>query len=217
VKQWVIINSRKIGIWLGNNVGLLTACASIVAIITLPLIIVGGLLNYLQLRDFLSPVNVELVFANPNMPLFYVFNPSTKVVQQPKYQFLIYDLSVPSTPGNPEEPFLNLEIPVAVLDFIRPGEYEGPWTIQSVAHWGNKIEKGHYLFGFAEVLCPICERVHYYWFFAHVGDAGWFVKISEDESKDIYKNLSAVLYSGGDYLNRIDKLLPIDRRIRIGK
>jgi hypothetical protein len=152
---------RRFHPWLERNATLLGAYRSLGWLLTVPLILVGGYLGFLQLRDALGTPDVALLFGNPDKPLFWVMNSSSKLVREPKYHFLLYDLSLP---GN-QELHLNLEIPTKILDFIRPGQAFGPWTIKSLAGQGSRIEKGHHLFRYAQVQCPTCEQVHFYWIF----------------------------------------------------
>jgi hypothetical protein len=159
--------------WLERHATLLRAYRSLGWLVTIPIVLIGGYHVSQQVLDTLVAPDLELVFGHPALPLFWVMNPSSKLAREGRYQFLLYDLSLP---GNQEER-LNLEIPVKGLDPIRPGRGLGPWTFQSVASYGSRIEQGHHLFGYAQVWCPTCEQVHFYWIFAHVGSAGWYVEI----------------------------------------
>ena len=87
----------------------------------------------------------------------------------------------------------NLEIPVDTVDFVRPGRSAGPWTVRSLARRGASIQKGHHLFGHAQIQCPTCETVHEYWVFVHVGNTGWYAELKDGETSRAGADLADLL------------------------
>ena len=197
--------------WLEENATLLGAYRSLLWLLTVPVVVIGGYLAFLELRDSLLDPDVSLALGRPAAPVFWVINSSPKLVREPKYQFLVYDLG---HKGDPDQ-FLLLEIPVKILDFIRPGRASGPYSLKSVASNGSQIQDGHHLFGYVEVQCPECVRVRYYWLFVKVGTDGWFAEIPEEKTKTILKELAAVVHGGAGALSRVDTLVPVETRVRL--
>jgi hypothetical protein len=206
----LFIFQRKSHPWLIKHANLLGAYRSLGWLLTIPILLGGGYLGFLELREsLLGKPDVTLVFGRPSRPVFWVLNSSPKLAREPKYQFLIYNLSLPGAP----DPYMNLRIPAKIIDPIRPGRDQGPWTLQSVARKGSEIQEGHHLFGYGEVECPDCEQVHSYWIYAQVGVAGWYAEIPANETKAILKNLADVIHGGKDFLTKISNLVPVNRRI----
>jgi hypothetical protein len=194
--------------WVVDNAVALGAYRSLGWLITAPIVLVGGYVGFLQLRDALSLPDVELVFARPAEPVFWLENTSSRLVREPKYSFLLYNFSMRGDPA----PYLNLGIPVKILDPIRPGRGLGPWTIKSISQHGNSIAQGHHLFGYAQVECPTCEHTRYYWIFADVGNFGFYAEIPTDKIKFIQKDLADIVWGGPGYLEKINKLVqPLTR------
>lgn len=195
--------------WLERNANLLSAYSSIVGILLAPVILIGGYVAYVQIEDHLNPPDVTFVFDNPEGPRFRIENPSSKLAREASYQLLLFNLSIAGERGR----YLNLEIPAASVGYIRPGRALGPWTIRSVAHQGASIEKGHHLFGYAQVQCPTCRSVRYYWLYVHVGAEGWYAEITGDEISAIMEKMTAVALGEPYYLSKIEELVPRNRRI----
>ena len=195
--------------WLRKNADLLGAYGSIAGLVLAPVILIGGVVGYLQLKDALDTPDVTLLFGNPEEPRFWVQNPSSKLAREALYELRIFNLGVVADDGA----YLNLEIPVGSVDFVRPGRGFGPWTIRSVARQGRSIQKGHYLFGHAQVQCPNCETVREYWIFVHVGNTGWYAEAGDGETSDAMEDLLGVARGDPDYLRRILEIVPPDRRV----
>jgi hypothetical protein len=192
---------------LARNARLLAAYESLVVIITLPIVISGGILGFIQLKDILSLPDATLHFALPQEPIFWIKNDSSKLVRDAAVQFLLYNLSLA---GNPEQ-HLNLEIPSRKFDSIRPGRAIGPYALRDVASHGKRTERGHHLFGYAQVQCPTCENVHFYWIFIQIGHKGLYAEALTDQTAILEKQLATVLSSSSDYLNKIIEILkPLD-------
>ena len=178
-------------------------------LISIPLVIVGGVLGLVQLTEALDTPDVELVFGTPKEPRFWVVNVSSSLAREPFYQLLFFDLSVANSDGTR----LNLEIPTKSVGYIRPDKARGPWTIRSVARQGARILEGHDVFGYAQVQCPTCEAVRHYWVFAQVGNTGWYAEIAEDELISVTEKLNGVVFGGPDYADKIRQLVPSSRQI----
>lgn len=202
---------RRAHPWLEKKANLLSAYSSIVGLLLAPLILIGGYLAFVQIEDHLNAPDVVLVFSSPEEPLFWVQNPSSKLAREASYQLLLFNLSDAGEHGW----YLNLEIPTSSVGYIRPGRARGPWTIRSVARQGSSIEKGDHLFGYGQVWCPNCETVRYYWIYVHVGSAGWYAEITDDETRVIKEKITAIASGQPKYLSKIEELVPPNRRSRM--
>jgi hypothetical protein len=190
-----------------NNATLLGAYRSLGWLITVPIVLVVGYIAFLQFKDTLSLPDATLYFALPHHPIFWIKNDSSKLVRDAACHFLPYNLSLP---GNPER-YLNLEIPSRKFDFIRPGRAIGPYAIRDMIRHGQRIERGHDLFGYAQVQCPTCENVHFYWVFVQIGYKGLSAEVLTDQTAILEKQLDSVLSSGSNYLDKIIGILkPLD-------
>src|SRR2546426_2880661 len=107
---------RGLRTWLIDNATLLGAYTSVATLITLPLIVVGGILAFIQLRGEFAKPDVGLGFYRGAIPQFRVVNLGSTLVREPKYQLDIYDLDVKAD----GKPFMILQIPAQVLDFLNP-------------------------------------------------------------------------------------------------
>ena len=192
-----------------ENVTLLGAYRSLGWLLTIPIVLVGGFLGFLQLRDALSLPNVALIFARPDDPVFWIANRSSKVVREPKYEFLLFDMSVPGV----HEPYLLLQIRPTPVDPIRPGRVLGPAPMQFLRKLSATIENGHHIFGFVFVDCQTCKAIRYYWVFVHVGTDWWYAEVPANKINSILPDLKVIVYGGPDYLSKIEKLVPSRRPI----
>ena len=58
--------------WLRKNADLLGAYSSIAGLVLAPLIVIGGVAGYLQLKDALNTPDVILLFGNPQEPRIWL-------------------------------------------------------------------------------------------------------------------------------------------------
>ena len=195
--------------WLKKNADLLGAYSSIAGLLLVPTILIGGFAGYLQLKDGLDTPDAALVFGNPKEPRFWVQNPSSKLAREALYELRLFNFGVVTDDGA----FLSLKIPVRRVDFVRPGRAFGPWTIRSVARRDDSIQRGHHLFGHAQIQCPTCETVREYWVFVHVGNTGWYAEIGDGETRDAMSDLWDITGGDSDYLKRIYELVSPDRQV----
>jgi hypothetical protein len=202
---------KYINPWLQKNADLLGAYQSIIGIITIPLILVGGILAFFQLSEYLVKPDVGLIFHRPSQLQFSVTNLSKAIVREPKYQFLIYDMDLPDD----EQPYLNLLIPVKILDFIRPNNALGPFGVVSLSKRGSQVKVGHHLFGYAQIQCPECEYFRRYWVYSEYGKTGWYAEIPQEEHPYILKKLAKVIHGDNDYQKLISDIVPKEARVTL--
>ena len=83
---------RKINSWLDTHLSLLGAWASVIAILGVPLILIGGYSTYIQIKDYLVRPSIALHLSNPENVRFRLVNFSPVILREPKYQFAFWDL-----------------------------------------------------------------------------------------------------------------------------
>ena len=198
--------------WVTKNANAFSTYSSIVAIISLPTIIVGGLAAYSDIRDMLRSPEVTLRLTSPKNTLFEVWNTSDKLAEDVEYHLTLYNFSI----TNEEGTYKNVSVPVSTIDFIRLRRGAGPWSIKESSVNGDNIEKGHYIFGHALVQCRKCERIPQYWIFIQMGRFGWYAPIAVQEEPTVWREFSKIL-DRKDYLEAINELVPKSRRYRISK
>jgi hypothetical protein len=182
---------RNLNAWLINNTTLLGAYSSAATLVTLPLILVGGILAFIQLRGEFAKPDIGLGFYRAQSPQFRVVNLGSTFVREPKYQLDIYDLNVKAD----GRPFMILLIPAQVLDFLNPNDALGPYEIVALSPRRDAVKDGHHLFGYGQVTCPGCTRFRRYWFYAELGKGGWYAEIPAEEHVTILKRLADIVYS----------------------
>lgn len=157
--------------------------------------------------------DVRLVIGQLANPVFWVFNPSGVVAQQPKYQLNLWNLHLPDPSPSPDVPRLNLRIPVKLMqDYILAGRALGPWRILDLSPSGRDVVRGHVLFGVASLQCFNCERVRHYWIHLKIGESGWIAEIAVDEEKTMNTRFAAVLHAGDKASLIVDEVIPLTSR-----
>lgn len=196
---------------LTTNATLLGAYTSVAALVTLPLILLGGVVTCNQLREALAKPDIGLGFYGADAPQFRLVNLGSTVIREPKYQLEIYDLDVKYD----DKPFMILMIPVRVLDYLNPSDAHGPYGIVRESPRRDAVKNGHRLFGYAQVTCPGCSpSFRRYWFYAELGKLGWYAEIPAKEHVMIHKRLADILYSPNP-LAGIDATIPQTLRVGI--
>jgi hypothetical protein len=121
--------------------------------------------------------DVEMRLVYPQIPAVLLVNPSSKVVQQPKYMIVIWNLNKPGSEVLP--------IPTKVGDYIRPKEGLGPNQLVSLPQVAPLLTRGDHLFGFGMALCPDCASTRYYWIYIEHGVGGWYAELPKGQIIDV--------------------------------
>jgi pimeloyl-ACP methyl ester carboxylesterase len=155
--------------------------------------------------------DVRLVVGRHTDPVFWVYNSSNTVAQQPKYQLNLWDLNMRDP--DPKEARLNLQIPAQVMqDYILPGQALGPWRILGLSGRGSTITPGHVVFGYGQVVCINCQRMRYFWLFLKIGESGWIAEVPEKDVQATFRRLSTVLNGGENAAALVDEVIPSNDR-----
>jgi hypothetical protein len=156
------------------------------------LIMVGAaILGWDRARQLAEPPDVDLVFVYPEHVSPLMINPTDKVIQQPKYQVVIWNLDHPER-TNP------LPIPARTGDFIRPHNAWGPNQMLGIPGVRPLVAIGEHLFGFAQALCPDCKRNHYYWVYIEHGKHGWYCELPPGQIVDLNFISEQIRTNAGD-------------------
>jgi hypothetical protein len=206
---------RKINYWLDTHSSLLSAWASVFAILGVPLILIGGYSTYIQIKDYLMRPSIALYISNPEKVRFRLVNISPVILRKPKYQFAFWDLDarIDSTKEDPG----NLKIHTRTEDYILPKSYLGPWSIMELSNEAMKVPKSHIVFGWASLQCPDCENRKHYWVHIKNGESAWYSEIQAEDQPSIWKNLSAIIEPNANYARLISELVPLEKRIAVMK
>jgi len=114
---------RSINSWMDEHSSVLSAWASLVAIVGVPLLLLGGYTTWLQIRNYLVRPDIALHLATPKNVRLRLLNFSPVLLRDPQYAFAFWDLDARSE-GTGEDPG-NLKIPTKSMDYIRPRS--GKW------------------------------------------------------------------------------------------
>lgn len=203
----------SINSWMDKHSSVLSAWASLVAIVGVPLLLFGGYATWLQIKNYLARPDIILHLSTPKDVRFRLLNPSSVLLRDPHYGFSFWDLDARSE-GTGEDPG-NLKIPSKSMNYIRPRSGIGPWAIKDLSETSRNVPNSHVVFGWAYVQCPDCESRRHYWVLIKKGESAWYCEILPDEQPSIMKNLSSVLKSGTNYPATITWLVPVDRRVGV--
>lgn len=200
---------RRINVSVVRHATALGAWSAVIALVGVPLILLGGLLTYFQLRDYFVRPDIHLFVQHPADPMFRLVNPTTVLLREPKYQIALFDLDDPTTNGA-----RSLEIPVKVLEWILPKSTIGPWTFSSLSQAAGAVPKSHAVFGWISIQCPNCEQPRHYWILIKRGETAWYSEIPPDEWPSITRNLGTIIKAGADQAaSLLEELVPVEKRV----
>ena len=187
----------KLNYWLISKESELSAWSSVIMIISFPLIIIGLVVGYFQLKDIFTLPDVELNFVHPQSISYQLVNSSSKIAENILVSFGIFDLD-----SNPSGP---LPIPSIEYDYVNKESEKGPFTLL------HKFAKeNHRYFGIVYVGCKGCNRLRTYWLFVKHGSATDSFYAERNES-DIYEiNIHDLVNNTEKYLKGV---IPEHRRI----
>ena len=146
-----------------------------VVCLTLIVLIVISLRQAYKLQEL---PDVEMLLVYPQSAAVLIRNPSSKIVQQPKYAIVIWNLDK----SDSREP---LPIPAATGDYIKPEDSWGPNQLVDLPKVKSLLTRGDHLFGFGMALCPNCTSTHYYWIYIEHGIGGWYAELPKGQSPNI--------------------------------
>ena len=204
---------RKLNLSLDKNSSVLGAWASLLTILGIPLLLLGGFSTWLQVKEYINRPEIELYLENSKNVNFRLINYSSVLLREPQYSFSLWDLDARKE-GVGDDPG-NLVIPVKTLNYIRPKSGIGPFTIEGLSKASEKVPNGHIVFGWASVQCPDCVSRKDYWILIKKGEIAWYSKIEAEEKPLILRSLSVVLESGKNYPKLISKIVPLKDRIHV--
>ena len=177
-----------------NNI--LSALSSLVTIISFPLIIIGLIVGYYQVKDIFTVPDVSLYFVHPSSVAYKIVNNSDKIAEDVLVSFGLFDLD--SSPQN------LVPIPSINYDYVNKRSANGPFTLL-----GNFGIKDHRYFGIIYIGCKGGKKLRTYWLYAKhgKGEDSFFAERKPDDTFQI--NVSQLIANTERYL---DNLIPKSRR-----
>jgi hypothetical protein len=124
--------------------------------------------------------DVQMLLVYPQSIAVLIGNPSSKVIHQPKYEIIIWNL-------NRLDRCDPLPIPTTTTseDYIRSKMAWGPNQLVDLPQVKSLLTQGDHLFGFVMVLCPDCSSPHYYWIYIEHGIGGWYAEFPKRQIPNI--------------------------------
>lgn len=174
--------------WLIDNSTLLNSCPSIIQIILFPLILVGIIASYIQVKQYLEKPNLHLIFSQPKELLFSIENTSKVTAEQPLYGFLLLDLD-----SKPVEP---APVPWREISYIHGNGLLGPNEFMKL--YGKN---GHRYFGAAMIQCKNCDREKTYWlYFIHgSNNNAWYTELKANDP-NIWNSTALIIQNPDKYI-----------------
>jgi len=123
--------------WHSDSFG---AWASLITIISLPLLFISLILGYCQIRDILTLPDPSLVFVHPSSVAYKIVNKSSKVAEGVLVSFGIFDLDSPQKGPLP--------IQSVEYDYVNGNSEKGPFS-----WFTNFATAGHRYFGIVYIGC----------------------------------------------------------------
>ena len=148
----------KLNIWVVAHRNSFSSWASLITIISFPLIVVGLFVGIHQVRDILTLPDPELEFVHPASVSYRIINRSGRTAEDILVSFGIFDLD--SSIQGP------VPIPSVNYDWVNKHSEKSPFA------WFTKFAiPGHRYFGIVYVGCKGGERVRTYWIHVKHGSA----------------------------------------------
>jgi hypothetical protein len=157
-------------------------------------------------RQETAPIKPDLSIrlVHPASFALVIHNDSSVVVREVKHSYGIWNL----------DKNVILPIPIAAVDWIRPGEYSGPFAVVSLPTVAPLIKEKDRLFGFIGVSCPECLANRFYWVYAVSGEGGWYSRIPDGKGPALDR-LVPLIAQIRENPDRELSFIPEDERIPI--
>lgn len=189
--NWIV----QINNWVALHNETLSAWASLITIVSLPVVLIGLILGYKQIRDILIKPDPTLEFVHPTSVAYKLVNKSKIIAEDIIVAFGIFDLDSPQKGPLP--------IPSENCDWVNKESEKGPMSLLA-----NYATKGHRYFGIVYIGCKGGERQRTYWIYVVHGEAdkGFY---AERNKKDTYEINITNFAEDPKYL---ETLVPLNRR-----
>lgn len=166
-----------------------------ITVISVPLIFIGLVVGYNQVREILVLPDPSLEFVHPSSVAYKTVNNSGKIAEDILVSFGIFDLESPV--NGP------LAIPSVPYDYVNRNSAKGPFSC-----FESFATAGHRYFGIVYIGCKGGRKLRTYWIYVRHGypEEGFYAERKRD---DTYQVDISRLRTDTSYL-RI--LVPEDRR-----
>ena len=184
INNWITLHADSFGAW-----------ASLITIISLPLVFIGLFMGYSQIRDILTAADPSLAFVNPSSVAYKIVNKTGNVAEDVLVSFGIFDLDSPQQGPVP--------IPSVNYDYVNKNSTKGPFS-----WFTNFSTTDHRYFGIVYIGCKGGERLRTYWIYVKHGHPaeGFY---AERNNKDTYQVNTRRLAIDPNYL---ETTVPKNRR-----
>ena len=170
-----------------------------ITIIGLPFLIIGGVVAYFQLGNYIIKADLEFQFVYDNRFHYQIVNYTSRTAEEPYFGFVITDLNEPAPNYLP--------LPFEVTTFIKPNETQS--SNENIV--GRLDEPGHRYMGTSMITCRNCKSTKRYFLYIDNGEPnkGFYVLF---KNKDDYSNI----------INKVNEsknpnAVPLDRRINFSE
>lgn len=158
--------------------------------------------------------DLQLLFFGRDSLLFNYINRSKESAQQPKYWFIVLDLSRPYFPPGSSEPNGLPVLTHVQGDFVRPGDMQGNVEVLNTPMAKNHVKSGDKLWMAAFVTCANCVTTRAYYVYFQVGSGGWYAEAPDAKKMEFPKPLNQPATDAA-IESYADQLVPRARRIPI--
>jgi hypothetical protein len=181
--------------WVTSHNNSLSAWASLITVISLPLLFIGLFVGYHQIRQILVLPEPSLEFVHPSSVAYKIVNKSEKIAEDVLVSFGIFDLDLPKKGPLP--------VPSVNYDYVNRNSEKGPFSL-----FANFATPGHRYFGIVYIGCKEGKRLRTYWIYVKHShpEEGFCVERNE---KDTYEVNPGRLATDADYFEMI---VPENRR-----
>ena len=185
----------KLNKWVTSHNNSLSAWASLITIISVPLLFIGLFLGYHQIHDIMDSPDPSLEFVHPSSVAYKILNKSDKTAEDVLVSFGLFDLD--SSQKGP------LPIASVKYDYVNRYSAKGPFS-----WFTNFAAEGHRYFGIVYIGCKGGKRLRTYWIYVKHGNPteGFY---AERNGNDTYEVNPDRLSIDANYL---ETLVPTNRR-----
>lgn len=157
-----------------------------------------------------SPADVALRFVYPKEPALVITNLSDSVARDIKWTVILWNMDLPDR----NDP---LPIPVENFDWLRGHKESAPLGLFNRPLVAPLLKSGNRLFGCASIDCPGCSRGRTYIVYIVWGQSGWFSKIENEKSGQVFIPKSFLKDSRERYFGDLEAASPEKSRLPIGE
>jgi hypothetical protein len=153
--------------------------------------------------------DLKYLFFGKDALRFSYKNESKVSGQQPKYWFLMLDLSRPYFPNGDLTMPNAIPIPTVVQsrDFVRPGDMQENIEVLGTSPAKGHVQYGDKLLAIGWITCANCVKTRAYYVYFEVGVGGWYAPVPDAKKLEFPKPMTKAA-SDTEIKDYLDKLVP---------